>query len=392
MEHWDIARLIAPTTVETFFGEYWEKKALVIRRGQTEAYRSLVTLEDIDRVITTFHLSHPDVVLANATRPVTLDDYTFEGGTIDIVRLYQQFAAGCTIIMNQLHRFVPPLGDLVRRIEHEISSRMQTNIYLTPREAQGLRVHYDSHDVFVLQVHGTKHWKLYQTQVPLPFRGQQFGDFPAEPGEVAQEFELEPGDMLYMPRGLMHAASTTSESSMHITMGVLHTTWVELLIEALARFASGDEALRKGLPPGYARADFDRAAAEKTFYEMFARAAKGVEFDGAFELFVDDIATTRAPLLQGQLQQVMRLGEITPDSIAGARPTLLYRVTQDEDSLTISSAGRDVRLPAHAADAAMTALGTPRFVVKDLPGDLDDAGKVVLVRRLVREGFVRVER
>jgi hypothetical protein len=39
----------------------------------------------------------------------------------------------------------------------------------------------------------------------------------------------------------------------------------------------------------------------------------------------------------------------------------------------------------------MAALGSPRFVVKDLPGDLDDAGKVVLVRRLVREGIVRVE-
>ena len=389
MQHWDIARLIAPMTVQTFFSEYWEKKPLVIRRGDLRAYESLVTLDDIDRVITTFHLSHPDVMMANATRPVGVEDYTLDGGAIDIVRLYQQFASGSTIIMNQLHRFVPPLGDLIRRVEHEISSRMQTNIYLTPREAQGLRVHYDSHDVFVLQVHGTKHWKLFSTQVPLPFRGQQFGDFPAEPGEVAQEFELEPGDMLYMPRGLMHAASTTSDTSMHITMGVLHTTWVEVMIEALARFATHDPELRRGLPPGYARDDFDRAAAAQAFRAMFARAAEAVEFEGAFEVFVDDIATTRAPLLQGQLQQVMRLAEISPDTRAGARANLLYRVRQDEKGITISCAGRDISLPAHAAETATAALQRPDYVVRELPGDLDDAGKVVLVRRLVREGLVR---
>lgn len=389
MKHWDIARLIAPTTVETFFSEYWEKKALVIRRGDQRAYESLVTLDDIDKVITTFHLSHPDVTMANATRQVEVGDYTLDGGVVDIVRLYQQFATGSTIIMNQLHRFVPGLGDLIRRVELEVSARMQTNIYLTPREAQGLRIHYDSHDVFVLQVHGTKHWKLYSTQVPLPFRGQSFGDFPAEPGEVAQEFELEPGDMLYMPRGLMHAASTTSDTSMHITMGVLHTTWVELMIEALARFATNDPELRKSLPPGYARKDFDRAAAEKTFHQMFARAAAGADFEGALEVFVDDITTTRAPLLLGQLQQVMRLAEINPDTRAGARPNLLFRTSSDERGITISCAGRDIVLPPHAAETALAALGSEGYVVKDLPGALDDAGKVVLVRRLVREGFVR---
>ena len=87
----------------------------------------------------------------------------------------------------------------------------------------------------------------------------------------------------------------------------------------------------------------------------------------------------------------MRLAEITADSVAGARPNLLYRVSTDEQGITISCAGRDLRLPPHAADAAMAALGSSRFVVKDLPGDLDDAGKVVLVRRLVREGIVRIE-
>jgi hypothetical protein len=51
-----------------------------------------------------------------------------------------------------------------------------------------------------------------------------------------------------------------------------------------------------------------------------------------------------------------------------------------------------MRLPEHAAEPLLYALETPEFKIKDLPGDLDDAGKVVLVKRLVREGMVAIQR
>lgn len=390
MNHpWSLSRLIAPVTAEAFLRDHWEREPLVVRRGHHGHYADLLTRDDLDRYLNGRNVMHPAVSVTNAQRKLGAADYTYASGLIDTARIFQLFADGSTLVFTGLEAALPPLAALCRAMEAEMSTRFQTNVYFTPGHAQGFRTHYDSHDVFVLQVHGTKHWKLYATQVPLPFRGQSFGDFPAEPGEVAQEFELEPGDMLYMPRGLMHAASTTSDTSMHITMGVLHTTWVEVLIEALARYATHDPELRQGLPPGYARQDFDRAAAEKTFRQLFARAAEGVDFEGAFEVFVDDIATTRAPLLQGQLQQVMRLAEINPETRAGVRPNLLYRTFRDERGITISCAGRDIALPLHAAETATAALTVESYVVKDLPGDLDDAGKVVLVRRLVREGFVR---
>ena len=48
----------------------------------------------------------------------------------------------------------------------------------------------------------------------------------------------------------------------------------------------------------------------------------------------------------------------------------------------------EITLPTFARDAVRFALEGPPFVVRDLPGQLDDAGKVVLVRRLLREGLL----
>jgi hypothetical protein len=65
-------------------------------------------------------------------------------------------------------------------------------------------------------------------------------------------------------------------------------------------------------------------------------------------------------------------------------------VIADLDGTTLLFEGRTLRLPARLArelEFLVTVEGS--FRVGDLPGDLDDEGRLVLVRRLVREGFLR---
>lgn len=386
-----LARLIAPTTISNFFEKYWEQDALVVHRDDRHYFDALLTLDEVDRVISTFNLSHPDITLANANRQVRTQDYTHPNGAIDVGRLYQQFATGGSIVMNQLHRFVPALAALCRDVEREVSCPIQTNIYLTPRESQGLRVHYDSHDVLVLQVHGTKQWTLYDTAVALPLRGQSFGDNPVEPGPVSREFEMRPGDTLYLPRGLMHQAQTTSSESLHITVGVLHTSWAELIIESVARLALTEPALRKGLPVRHAQPGFDRAEAEKTFHALLETIAAKADFHGALDFYADDMTSNRPVLLRGQLQQVCRLATITADDRVDVRPHLAFRTeATPEGGIVVSFAGHDLALPAQAAEATRHVLTHGATAIKDLPGPLDESGRLVLVRRLVREGLARV--
>jgi mannose-6-phosphate isomerase-like protein (cupin superfamily) len=388
---WDLARLIQPASPDAFFGAHFEASVLHVPRDDAGYYHSLLRLEDIDRVLTTLHLSHPSVHMANAAKQLEPGDYTYPSGLIDAARLHQEYADGGTIVLNNLEGSLPTLADLCRSMEVEFSCRFQCNIYVTPGgSAQGLRTHYDTHDVFVLQIEGTKHWRIYDTPVERPFRGQDFQPEQYPPGELTMEFDLRPGDMVYVPRGVMHDATSTEADSCHITLGILPTSWTDLLLEAVARVGLRDSELRRSLPPGFARQGFDREEARATIRDLLRRVLEQAELDPALDHFAEDLVSTRHPLLYGQMQQIHKLPGLTVEDRAGARPNLLYHLLRDETHVHVAAYGARITLPLHAAEALEHALSHDEYRVGDLPGDLDDPGKLVLVRRLVREGLVQV--
>ncbi|MCL4675526.1 MAG: hypothetical protein KJZ59_05775, partial [Pararhodobacter sp.] len=75
-----------------------------------------------------------------------------------------------------------------RALESVLSCDLQTNIYLTPDNAQGFRTHYDSHDVIVLQTHGSKTWNIYESPLELPLRSQAFDPQGFTPGKIIDTF------------------------------------------------------------------------------------------------------------------------------------------------------------------------------------------------------------
>lgn len=386
-------RLIAPIDTETFFSEYYEKKPLLIQRGDPAHYEGLLSLDDIDHVVTTMQLSHPDIQLVDAKNPDLKEPaYTYPSGLVDVVSAYKAFEDGATVILPQLHNHVPALSHLCRSMERQLSSRFQTNIYMTPGgEAQGFNTHYDSHDVFVLQVAGHKHWKVYGTPVELPYRGQAFdphGD--VEVGDITMEFELEQGDLLYLPRGIMHDAYTEDGLSLHITLGVLITSWTDLLVESIARVGLKDADFRRGLPPGFAKDEYDRDEARSYFKSLLEKVVESADFDSVLDHFAEDLVSTRHPLLRGQMSQMAKSAELDADSTVGCRPDLVYRMTVADGQVQLRCYGNEISLPDYAEAPMRFAIETPKFRVGDLPGELDDPGKVVLVKRLVREGLVEV--
>jgi hypothetical protein len=70
------------------------------------------------------------------------------------------------------------------------------------------------------------------------------------------------------------------------------------------------------------------------------------------------------------------------------RPDLIFQLREEDEKLVVLFGATEISLPGFARDAVIFALQGPPFVVRDLPGQLDDEGKVVLVRRLLREGLL----
>lgn len=387
---YDLARLIHPVSNQVFFEKHYESEVLHIERGDQAYYQDLLSLDEIDRVLTTLHLTRDSVRMTNAAVEIKDQDYTYPSGLIDAARAYQLYADGATFILNNLEVSLPSLADLCRSLEREFSSRFQCNIYVTPKDSQGFKVHFDSHDVFVLQIAGVKEWRLYDKHIERPLRGQAFEPEKHIHGERTATFNLYPGDVVYIPRGIMHDAVGVEGDSCHITLGILPQTWTDLMLEVVARVAIIDPELRRSLPVGYAHQHYDRSQAKAFFRQLLTSIAEKSDFDGALDHFAQDLVSTRHPLIYGQLRQIQKLADLTADDKASARPNILYHLKREGEKVTLSAYGGLITLPEHAGEPLEYALTHEGYRIGDLPGDLDDPGKVVLIRRLVREGLVRI--
>lgn len=130
------------------------------------------------------------------------------------------------------------------------------NVYLTPPNSQGFAPHYDDIEAFVIQLEGAKHWRVYGPRSPqehLPrVSSENFSQ--DEIGKAILDVVMEPGDMLYFPRGFIHQAETVNgKHSLHITVSMYQKTSYADLLEALVPAAlkaaiDSDVRFREGVP------------------------------------------------------------------------------------------------------------------------------------------------
>ncbi len=339
--------LLDPMKPEEFFADYHEKKAFVAHRNEPGRYRPLLSIQRIDDLISGMDFQPGTLDMARSDPPISRADYSFESGMIDRGAVARNFQQGATIVLPQLHQVDPTLAGFTRSIESLLSCHVQTNIYLTPPDAQGFKTHYDDHDVFVLQVEGSKSWRLYDTPVENPYRGEGFQPGAHEVGEPVQEFVLHAGECAYVPRGLMHDASTHGHDvSLHITVGLIVKTWADLMLEVVSEVALRRPEFRRALPVGFAQPEYDRSHAEAQFKSLVAALASEADLDSSFDLFVDNFIRSRTPNTRGTI-----VNFDTPTK-AGQRyrlrPLVPWRLAEDGDEIVIITAGGEVRFPAAA--------------------------------------------
>ena len=387
-----------------FFAEYFEKGHLVVKRNDPAYWRGLLTFADVDHVVSTMGLHAPEITVTKAADPgggdrdadhapaIRPTDYTDEHGQIDPVRVSKLFAEGSTVILSGQQERLPKLAQFSRALEARLSCRVQTNIYLTPAGHQGFRPHYDSHDVIVLQLEGCKEWRIYDTPVELPLPSQAFEPSAFPIGAETDRFVLEPGDMVYVPRGLAHDAVATDTTSLHVTTGLMFRSFADLVVEAARLAAHKDPIFRRALPPGFASpgVDLDTMADQLTgLLHHLAETAPARDLVETFKA----ISSQRAR--RGQRASCPRFRGLKgwcPKARSAHAPiwfmTLARTEGRDGDApqLILSCHGAEISLPVFVDEPLRFALSTRAFRVQDLPGDLDTDGKLVLVNRLTTGG------
>jgi bifunctional lysine-specific demethylase and histidyl-hydroxylase NO66 len=310
---------------------------------------------------------------------------------VDPGRLLAELENGATVVLQGLHRYHPPLADFCRQLELELTHPIQTNAYLTPPGERGLAAHYDTHDVIVLQVAGRKQWTVHHPTRPLPLPSQPWSTSDQALGQVALDRTLVPGDALYLPRGFPHRADAVAEPSLHLTIGITSPTWMDLVRDAL-RGLEDEVALRHPLPIGFA-AEPREGLTEAIAAHLMLAAERLAASDATAlaEQAVRRFWRGRPPALSGQLRQLALLSTLSDHTGIRRRPGSVAHCSPRGDRLELVLGDRTLDMPAPLEPAIHRVLAaTDPVAVDDLSDLLDRPSRLVLIRRLVREGIVEI--
>jgi lysine-specific demethylase/histidyl-hydroxylase NO66 len=381
-----------------FADEHWGRRPLHRPGADPARFGGLLALGDVDHLVTGTLLRMPGFRMVKDGKPLDPASYTQTiriGSTrVDRTarpdRVTALFAEGATIVLQGLHRQHPPVAELCRDLELALTHPVQANAYVTPPTSRGFAVHHDTHDVFVLQTHGHKAWRVYPPLVELAGPEQPWSADLGDPGAPILEAELGPGDSLYIPRGFPHDAEARREVSIHVTVGINAHTWADVW-RHLLRGAAEHLPFREALPPGWAgdpgALAHELAVRVKELARWIEEAA-GPEAAGAF---ARRFWATRRPLLRGQLQQLERSRNAGATTRFRRRPGGVFEVSVDDREVVILLGLRELRMPRFVEEAARWIAEAPDgFLPADLPGRLDEPSRMVLLRRLVREGALEV--
>lgn len=382
--------------VEGFLRESLGRQPLLHRGdGPDGPLGSLLTVDDVDELLTARALRAPAYRLVQDGRTVPRSATTRSGriGGVrvddlpDVGRVLELVHGGATLVLQSLHRSWPPVTRLCREVEDRLAHPVQANAYLTPPGSRGLDVHHDTHDVLAVQLVGSKHWVVHEPAVPAALPSQRWSREIHEPGPVVLDTELHTGDCLYLPRGTPHAAESTDEVSLHLTVGIRTTTWFDVLHRVLDE-AAAEERFRAGLPAGLADDADGLADALGPVLEEVGRWFATRDPHAIADHEVARFRDGRAPRLEGQLRRVLSLDAMEAGTKVRARPGVSVRWAITEDRLVLDLPDRVVDLPAAVEPELAHLLAGDAVRLRDLDGRLDAPGRVVLARRLVREGVI----
>lgn len=235
-----------------FVAHKWGQR---MHRHHSSELTEIVTMPMIDRVLTSTAMPAPHFgivaggSLGEWSRSVASPQPGFaDASIVDAPGALAAFDAGATIILYDARMWGRAVDDLAAGVEAEIGHRVGVNTYLTPGGTDGLPVHYDPHDVIIVQLHGTKRWEIFEREVEdptasyLPERNATTGS----PEIVV----LDPGDTIYIPRGCPHRTSTPSGPSAHLTFAIVPTTYADLIAMLVTELAN-TPAGRAALPIGF---------------------------------------------------------------------------------------------------------------------------------------------
>jgi ribosomal protein L16 Arg81 hydroxylase len=383
-----LAWLLQPISVETFLNDIWAETHYHIKRGCPGYFDGLLPgPSTADELLELFRREPSAVRLVKGRDKKGSDNYLLVDGSLDVVGIRNDFADGYTIVLDGVEQSVRAVGTLARSMEVELNFPIQVNTYITPPGQTGLAPHYDDHDVLILQIQGAKIWHLYvgADRPPREIQHEKDKAVAVDGLPAPTDLRLESGDVLYVPRGRVHSAETTSEQSIHLTVGIHAPTVLMLAIGALYSQSWRDDRLNARLPVRH----LDDADLDATLRSLVREAVGTVDDSGAMAgglgLLADGLARRgRCP----PVGPISNAAGIDGQTLVRKYQPLYSSVKTEPSGVILQFASLSVGAGLdHKAAMEFVSRSTEPFRVGDLP-ELSERQQVELARSLIVSGFL----
>lgn len=258
-----LERILEPCKAGDFFASVWGK-TFAHFKGRPGKFNHLLPWNELNRILRQHRLDYPRLRLMRDGETIPVSSFIrhipHSRTRSTLPRLQpaafaKHLREGATLVLDAVNELYPPIEELAEGLEFLLLERVQVNMYAGWHTSRGFDLHWDDHDVFILQVAGRKRWRIYgeTTKYPLT-RGS--ARKPEDVDNPLWEGYLEDGDALYIPRGWWHVAFPLSEPTLHLTVGIHNRTghdlarWfvhglqeLEIFRQDLPRLASREERL-----------------------------------------------------------------------------------------------------------------------------------------------------
>jgi ribosomal protein L16 Arg81 hydroxylase len=341
-------QVIAPLGKDAFLSDHWEKSWLHLP-GTMGRFADLLSWDDLGGILDNTRMAPPHIRLSKDGQTVEAERYVHappgagNQPRVDSGRLVTLLAEGATLVLQGVEEVAPKVRTLSNSFRDALLARNHVNLYAGWRSENGFDLHWDPHEVMVLQLHGRKRWQIFGPTQEQPL---DVGSPPKPAGLPVWDGLLNSGDILYLPRGWWHVAHPVNEPSMHLTFGIAPMHGLNLLNWMVMKLR-GEVHLRRNLPL------LQDIAARQAYMAQLRAIVTQALGDAAIEDFMRDAgehAHGRAPirLPRAPYDQVAPLQDESLIRLASS-PRLLLRT--EADKVTFNAYGKNYSVPIYVKPA-----------------------------------------
>ncbi|MCB5362265.1 cupin domain-containing protein [Pusillimonas sp. CC-YST705] len=184
--------LLGGISPQRFMREYWQRKPLLIRQA-IPGFRPALSIQDIRQLVKREEVE---------SRLIWRDEQGWNMKQGPFQRLPAMKRPDWTVLAQSVDLHDDRMAELLHRFRFIGDARLDDAMISIASDGGGVGPHFDSYDVFLLQAHGKREWRISQ-QSDLSLT-------PGLPLKILKNFQaedtyvLEPGDMLYLPPHVAH--------------------------------------------------------------------------------------------------------------------------------------------------------------------------------------------